>query len=320
MKSRPNAPGARRPASRPDIPPRNLLIGLAWSGVCILCWAPMLPIAKRSLATIDNFSLGTLRYVIGLTIFACLLWAFEGRQAFRYGTRLWPAIGYGVIGITGFNSFVWYGLNFTRPEHAGILMAMQTPLTALVLWLARGQRPATFTLGCVAMAIGGVGVVVTKGDLARAFEGGSLLGDVLVLLGALCWVNYTLAGGRFAGWSALRMTTLTCLPGGVGLLAVNAVAVAAGFVHVPAVGAVLSVWWQILYFAAGTVVLGVLSFNAGVKYLGALNMMLMINLVPVGVFAIEAALGRRYEPIELAGAALVICALAANNLYLRRKG
>jgi len=280
----------------------------------------MLPIAKRSLAMIDNFSLGTLRYGIALVMFVGLLWAIEGRQALRYGTRLWPAIGYGLIGITGFNTFVWYGLNFTRPEHAGILMAMQTPLTALVLWLARGQRPATFTLGCVAMAIAGVGIVVTKGDLARAFEGGSLLGDVLVLLGAICWVNYTLAGGRFTGWSALRMTTLTCIPGGLGLLVVNAVAVAVGFVHVPAVETVLSVWWQVLYFAAGTVVLGVLSFNAGVKYLGALNMMLMINLVPVSVFAIEAALGRRYEPVELAGAALVIGALAANNLYLRRKG
>ena len=286
--------------------------------VCVLCWAPMLPIAKRSLATIDNFSLGTLRYVVGLSILACLLWALEGRQAFRYGTRLWPAIGFGIIGITGFNTFAWYGLNFTRPEHAGILMAMQTPLTALVLWLAHDQRPAKFTLGCVAIAIAGVALVVTKGDPGRALEGGSILGDVLVLLGALCWVFYTLAAGRFAGWSALRMTTLTCIPGGLGLLAVNAAAVAIGSVQVPAVEAVLAVWWQILYFAAGTVVLGVLSFNAGVKHLGALNMMLMINLVPVGVFAIEAALGRRYEMVELAGAALVIGALAANNLYLRR--
>src|SRR5688572_33139039 len=126
----------------------------------------MFPIAKRSLATIDAFSLGTLRYVIGLAIFAVLLWAIEGRRAFRYGTRLWPAIAFGLIGITGFNTLVWYGLNFTRPEHAGILMALQTPLTALVLWLAQGQRPATFTLGCVAVAIAGVILVVTKGDLA----------------------------------------------------------------------------------------------------------------------------------------------------------
>jgi len=278
----------------------------------------MFPIAKRSLAMIDSFSLGTLRYVIGLAIFACLLWAIEGRQAFRYGTRLWPAIGFGLVGITGFNTLVWYGLNFTRPEHAGILMALQTPLTALVLWLAYRQRPATFTLGCVGVAIVGVVLVVTKGDLSRAFEGGSLLGDILVLLGAICWVIYTLAAGRFTGWSALRMTTLTCIPGGLGLLTANAVAVSVGFVEVPSAEAILSVWWQILYFAAGSVVLGVLGFNAAVKHMGALNTMLMVNLVPVGVFAIEAALGRRYEAVELAGAALVIGALAANNFYLRR--
>jgi len=278
----------------------------------------MFPIAKRSLAMIDAFSLGTLLYVLGLTIFAALLGAIEGRKAFRYGTRLWPAIGFGLVGITGFNTLVWYGLNFTRPEHAAILMALQTPLTALLLWLVRGQRPAAFTLGCVAVAISGVILVVTKGDLARAFEGGSILGDVLVLLGAVCWAIYTLAGGRFTGWSPLRMTTLTCIPGGIGLLIANSVAVAVGFVDVPSIAAIASVWWQILYFAIGSVVLGVLGFNASVKHLGALYAMLMLNLVPIGVFAIEAALGRRYEAVELIGGAIVIGALAANNLYLRR--
>lgn len=278
----------------------------------------MFPIAKRSLAMIDAFSLGTLRYVLGLAVFSALLWAIEGRQAFRYGTRLWPAIGFGVFGITGFNTLVWYGLNFTRPEHAGILMALQTPLIALSLWVLRGQRPAAFTLGCVAVAIGGVILVVTKGDPARAFEGGSLLGDVLVLLGAVCWVAYSMAGGRFTGWSSLRMTTLTCIPGGIGLLLANATAVATGFVPMPSLEAIGQVWWQVTYFALGSVVLGVLGFNAGVKHLGALNAMLMVNLVPVGVFAIEAALGRRYETVELAGAAVVIGALVANNLYLRK--
>jgi drug/metabolite transporter (DMT)-like permease len=61
----------------------------------------------------------------------------------------------------------------------------------------------------------------------------------------------------------------------------------------------------------------VLGFNAGARALGPLNAILMLNFIPVGVFAIEAALGRSFAPIELAGAALVIGALVANNLYLR---
>ena len=49
----------------------------------------------------------------------------------------------------------------------------------------------------------------------------------------------------------------------------------------------------------------------------ALNAMLMLNVVPVLVFGIEASLGRSFAPIELVGAAVVIGALVANNLYLR---
>jgi drug/metabolite transporter (DMT)-like permease len=93
----------------------------------------------------------------------------------------------------------------------------------------------------------------------------------------------------------------------------------AGFSHWPGVDAVLSAKWQIVYFSLFTVVIGVLCFNAGVRFLGALNTMLMLNLVPVMVFAIEAALGRAFTAVEIGGAAVVIGALAANNLYLRRR-
>ena len=65
-------------------------------------------------------------------------------------------------------------------------------------------------------------------------------------------------------------------------------------------------------------VLGVLGFNFSVRYLGPLNTMLMLNMIPVGVFAIEAALGRSFAGAEILGAALVIGALLANNFYLRR--
>jgi drug/metabolite transporter (DMT)-like permease len=169
------------------------------------------------------------------------------------------------------------------------------------------------------VAIGGVLTVVTKGDLAHAFEGGSLLGDLLVFLGAVSWVIYTMAGQHFSGWSPLRMTVLTCIPGTIGLIAVNAFTVGMGYSALPTLEQIWSVKWQLAYFVVFTVVLGVLGFNNGVRYLGALNTMLMLNLIPIIVFAIEAALGRSFSAVELGGAAIVIGALAANNLYLRRR-
>ena len=285
--------------------------------LAIVCWTPLFSVAKRTLPILDAFALGTVRYAIGVALFVVLLAAFEGRQALGFGGRMAAATIAGLIGITGFNLFVWIGLVYTRPEHGSIILALQSPLTALAVWIVHGQRPAPFTLGCVAAAIGGVVLVITKGDLANALAGGSLLGDALIFLGAVSWVTYTLAASRFPGWSPLRFTVLTCIPGAVGLVIANGVALALGAAAVPSLETLSSVWWQILYFSVCTVVLGVLGFNAGARALGPLNAILMLNLIPVGVFAIEAALGHSFAAIELAGAAIVIGALVANNLYLR---
>lgn len=290
-------------------------------GLAIACWTPLFSVAKRALPLLDAFALGTVRYALGVALFVLLLAAIEGRAALSFGGRFAPATLVGLIGITGFNLFVWIGLVYTRPEHASIILALQSPLTALAVWLIRGQRPAPFTLGCVAAAISGVVLVITKGDPLRALsdigQAGLLLGDLLVFCGAVSWVTYTLAASRFPGWSPLRFTVLTCVPGAVGLAIANVIAIVAGFASVPGPSTLLAVAWQIVYFSVCTVVLGVLGFNAGARALGPLNAILMLNLIPIGVFAIEAALGRSFTAIELAGAAIVIGALVANNLYLR---
>ena len=286
--------------------------------VCILVWVPLFPLAKRTLPYLDAYALGSVRYLLGMALFVVLVVALEGRQALRYEGRLGAATLYGVIGITGFNLFSWIGLGYTRPEHTTLILSLQTPLTALTVWLLRGQRPSAFTLGCVLLAFTGVALVITKGNPAAAFAGGEVFGDFLVFCAALCWLAYTLAGAwKFTGWSPLRFSVLTCLPGTAGLLVANAIAVYLGASRVPTLEVLAGLWWQILFFSVGTVVLGVLGFNAAARRLGPLNTMLMLNFVPVGVFALEAALGRSFVPVELVGAALVIAALVANNLYVR---
>lgn len=291
--------------------------GLLWAALTVLCWGPMFPVAKRAMSAVDAFALGTLRYGVGVLLLMLILAWLEGAKALRYDGRFGQAAFAGLLGITGFNAFVWFGLMSTRPEHAAIIMALQSPMTAIAAWLINGQRPARFTLGCIIVAVLGVALVVTRGDPSYAFVGGTLLGDALVVTGSVAWVFFTLRSGRFHGWSSLRFTVLTCIPGGVGLVLVNVGAVAVGIASVPSYEQVASIAWQLVYFVLGSVVLGILAFNQTVRHLGPLNTMLMLNLIPISVFAIEAALGRSYVWLEIAGAVLVIGALVANNLYLR---
>jgi drug/metabolite transporter (DMT)-like permease len=62
----------------------------------------------------------------------------------------------------------------------------------------------------------------------------------------------------------------------------------------------------------------VLTWNAAIGAIGPQNAVLFSNLIPVTTFVIEIVRGYRPNRVEVAGAALTIAALVANNLFARR--
>jgi len=295
----------------------NQLKGVLIMLITVFIWGAMFPVAKDALQALDAFWMSSIRYGVAALSFAAILCWREGAKALRYRGKFLQAAFFGVVGFSGFSILVFFGLGWSRPEHAAIIMALQTPIAAFAHWLMKGTRPANFTLGCIGAAIAGVFMVITKGDIGSTFAGGTLAGDLLIFLGAMSWIVYTIGAVSFPGWSALRFTTLTALPGTVGIFVITAVATLGGYVSVPAASTLVSIGWELAYLALFTAVLAVLLWNMAIGYLGALNTMLLGNLVPVVTFAIRILQGQRFAPIELAGAGLVVTALIANNLYLR---
>lgn len=295
----------------------NQLKGVVIMLITVLIWGGMFPVAKGALLSLDAFWLSSVRYGLAAPLFVAILFWREGAEALHYRGRFMKAAFFGVAGFSGFSILVLAGLSLSRPEHAAIIMALGTPIAAFVHWGLKGTRPANFTLGCISAAILGVFMVVTKGDPAHALVGGTFLGDVLIFLGAMCWIIYTIGAVSFPGWSALRFTALTCVPGTLGIIVITGIATLGGYAMVPDGATIVSNAWEIVYLAVLAVVLAVLFWNMAIGYLGALNTMLLGNLVPVVTFAIRILQGHRFETIELAGAGLVVAALIANNLYLR---
>lgn len=295
----------------------NQLKGVLVMLVTVLIWGGMFPVAKGALLTVDGFWISSLRYGIAAPLLVAILYWREGPVALRYRGLFLKASFFGIVGFSGFSILVLVGLGYSRPEHAAIIMALQTPIAAFVHWALKGTRPANFTLVCVTVAIFGVFLVITKGVPGAVLGGGTFFGDLLIFLGAMSWIAYTIGAVSFPGWSALRFTTLTCLPGTAGIFVLTGIATLYGHASVPAGATVAAVGWELAYLGILTVVLAVLFWNMAIGYLGALNAMLLGNLVPVVTFAIRILQGHRFETIELAGAGLVVMALVANNLYLR---
>jgi drug/metabolite transporter (DMT)-like permease len=286
--------------------------------VTVLLWGVQFPVAKSAFAHVDAFHVTAIRYAIGALVLAALLAWLEGPASLSYYGRFWTTALHGLVGMCASPMLVFLGIALSSPEHAAIIVALQPSMTALADWSLRGRRPGRFTLGCLALAFAGVVTVVTRGDPVHALDRGEIVGDVLVILGAACWVSYTMAAETFKGWSALRLTTLTIIPGSIGCVAMTALLVAAGRSVVPAAADVAAVGWHLAYLTLGGIVISMLCWNAGNRRIGPLNTMLLMNLMPVVTFAVRFAQGARPSALEVLGAALVISSLVANNLYLRR--
>ena len=284
----------------------------------VLLWGTQFPVAKSAFEVVDALHVTSMRYAFALLLMIPLYAMREGRTAFDYYGQFWPATLIGVVGMCGSPVLVFLGLAMSAPEHATVILALQPSMTALADWLVRGRRPANFTLACVVTAFAGVALAVTRGDIGHLIDKDAMTGNLLVFTGAMCWVAYTMASERFRGWSALRLTTLTLIPGTLGILAVTAIAVALGRAQVPSAGEVASIGWQLLFLSFAGVFLGMIWWNAGTQRIGSLNAMLMLNLIPVVTFIIRHIQGHRFAVAEFAGGAMVIGALIANNVYLRR--
>jgi drug/metabolite transporter (DMT)-like permease len=276
----------------------------------------MFPIAHNAFPHVDPFNITAIRYIGAAFIFAALLLYFEGRDAFKYEGRGARTAWLGVLGFAGFNLLAYVGLSHTEPQNAAVLITTMPLVAVIVRWLRTGDRPVATTFGLILFAIAGVALLVTDGSLSN-FSGG--VGDLLVLGAVICWVLYTTSAAETPAWSPLRFTTLTAVPGAVSIVLFTAIADLAGWQTLPTASDVGSVWPAVAFIIIFGAVIAVLSWNAGVRKLGAPNATLFITLVPITAFVIQVAQGAHPSAAEFIGAGMILGALVATNVHSRHQ-
>jgi len=298
---------------------RSTLVGAAFATITAVTWGGQFVVGKSALDHINAFPLSTVRYAGAAGLWLIVLAAVEGRGALRLDGRGLRLFWLGSLGFAGFNLLAYTGLAHSRPQSASLIVALAPLLTALVLWRRTGTRPTRVTFGFLALALSGVVLVISGGHPSTIVSGSIGWGDALVLAGVFSFVLYGLGAAQFRDFSPLRYTTLTAALGWITMAAATAVALGAGLVPMPSGSALLSTTPQIAYLALPGAFIAVLTWNAAIGLIGAQNAVLFGNLIPVTTFAIEIVRGYRPNAVELAGAALTIAALVANNLAARRQ-
>jgi drug/metabolite transporter (DMT)-like permease len=298
---------------------RGFAAGVTFAVTTAVIWGGQFVVGKSAIGRVDAFPLTTLRYALAAAVLLALLALVEGPRALRLDGRGLRLFWLGTLGFAGFNLLAFTGLEHAEPQSAALIVALAPLVTAILLWQRDGVRPARVTAAAMAVALVGVALVISGGDPATILDGSIGWGDGLVLLGMIAFVLYTLGAARHPELSPLRYTALTAALGWVSVAAATVVATAAGLVERPSLGDVGAVTPELLYLALPGAVVAVLTWNAAVGRIGPQNVALVGNLIPVVTFAVTIVRGYRPGSVELAGAALTVGALAANNLLLRRR-
>jgi drug/metabolite transporter (DMT)-like permease len=292
--------------------------------VATLSWGAMFPLMTDALTRMDPYTFTSMRYGIAGIAFLITLVLLEGKSALSLkGERVGLAWLLGSAGFVGFGFLVFLGQKLagkTGALTASIMMATMPMLGILVNWVLRKVAPPKASIALVLMSFCGVATVITKGDFASLLHSPSNYGaNVLIILGALCWVTYTVGAAFFPKWSPYKYTAVTTALGMTSVLTLNGLLYASGVVPVPSAADFAYVVPHVLYMAFVAGFIGVLCWNMGNKILTPLNGTLFMDVVPLTAFVISAMSGIAPRPIEIVGACITGSALILNNLYMRRR-
>jgi drug/metabolite transporter (DMT)-like permease len=294
-------------------------VGALLAAGTAVIWGGQFVVGKSALGRVDAFHLTAIRYFFAAGILLALLVAVEGRGALALGGRSLRLLWLGTLGFAGFNLLAYAGLTRARPESAALVSALGPLLMAVVIWLRSRARPTRATTLALVVALLGVALVISRGDPASILRGSIGWGDALVLGGVLSMTLYMLGASEFRHFSPLRYTALTAGLGWLSIAAVTVVVTATGLEPLPSVGAVGAIVPQIAYVTVFGAVVAVLAWNAAVGKIGAQNVAVFGNLIPVTTFAIQIVRGYRPGRLELLGAAITVGALLAANAAARSR-
>ena len=209
----------------------------------------------------------------------------------------------GLLGGTGFSVLQYYGLRYTTAVNVGVMNSVGPAFIILAgLLIFRDYvRPAQ--LGGVAVSLGGVLVILSKGDVTGLARLGFNYGDLIVLFNMGIFAVYSACLRLRPQLHSLTFMTLMSAIASAGSAPVAVFETLTGDVLQPNWTTILA----IVYTGLFTSVCAYLAWNAGVSMLGVQRAGAFLHLVPLfGAVLSMVLLGEEPRPFHAVGLLLIV--------------
>ena len=284
-----------------------------------LFWGGNVVAAKLVVGEIDPFLLLSARCV-GATLFILpFSWRFL-RQDWPVIKRSWPLVmGFGALGYALYNVLLYVGLTTTTAVNSSIETGALPMMILAANFIIFRVRASVLQILGVVIAITGVMLTATHGDLTRMLTLDINIGDGFVLLACLTYTAYTLAlrfrpaihmmsfmAVAFVGAAITGLVMLQMF--GPGVIA---------YAEIPAMSPM--VWAVLAYVMIFPSMFSQIFYARGVDLVGPNRAAPSHNLIPVfGALGSMLILGERLELYHYLAAAIIIAGIVLAEWAARR--
>jgi drug/metabolite transporter (DMT)-like permease len=251
---------------------------------------------------VDPTGFAAIRFALTAALMAALLpWLMRGTRLWVRPT--WPVV---LLGCLNGGAFLMQYLAQARTTsvHASLVIGAGLPITAFVSAFVLKEAVGWLKLGAVALAMGGVFLVVTEGDLAR-LVGGALAGDLLAFGAALCWTVYLVV----FKWHYNESRQLVAVTFWVFAITALITVAAAPLLGTPSLDLSPAAWGVVIYTAVFCSIVPFLLFSYALQHITAtVSSILLMTETIAAVLLSMAAFGENLTWLGWLGAGLILAA------------
>jgi drug/metabolite transporter (DMT)-like permease len=290
--------------------PRSLMTPLA-AFVVALAWSGGWIAGKLGVTGAPPLEFSAVRFVIAALALAVI--ALVTRTRIRSG-GLVPIVLSAVFGYLGYNAFVFVGLTMAPASDAALIVPTTIPVLTAIAASFVGERLSATKIAGFILASVGAALVIAAGQNGAEVSARRLLGDVLMLAGAVCWATYTALGTiTLRTRSPLAVVTLATPIGALLLLPFGFLE--QGYRDIGGWSA--GIWIDALYLALIVTVGSFTLFYWMVRRVGAGIAAMSSYFVPILTLAMAVVfLGERPEPLQLVGGVVILAGVRVATLRM----
>jgi len=277
-------------------------VGIGLVNLATLTWASNMTLGRWLRDDIGPLTLAASRFLVAASFLAVLLRRLP-REERRLGRDRCLLVGMALSGVVIFTPTLYLGLQHTTAVNATLINGTGPLITGLLAALLIGERMRQRQIGGAALGLVGVVALISGGRL-RFWQGmESSTGDLIVLVAVALWALYSVLGRRaMERRSALSASALSALLGLPALLVAAAWEIARSDFTFR-----VELLLPLLYIGIAPGVIGFLSWNSGVRRLGASGAMVFYNTLPLyGALLGHLVLGEPLGVRHLVGGALIV--------------